>query len=116
VGAGASVVSFPPAPGTFTATPNAGQGPLAVTFSAGGLTPPLTYTVNFGDGTTGALNQDACIATSAVGGAGGPQCSASASHTYINNGTDTATLLNASGIPLGSASITVNASTPSAGK
>jgi YVTN family beta-propeller protein len=115
-GAGAAWVFVAPGAGTFTATPNAGQGPLAVTFSAGGLTPPLTYTVNFGDGTTGALNQDACIATSAVGGAGGPQCSASASHTYINNGTDTATLLNASGIPLGSASITVNASTPSAGK
>jgi hypothetical protein len=110
-GAGAAWVFVANGAGAaFTATPNTGQGPLAVSFSASGLTPPMTYTVNFGDGTIGALNQSNCIATSAAGGAGGTQCSASASHTYTNAGTATATLLNASGIPLGSATIAVNAS------
>jgi hypothetical protein len=103
-GAGASWVFVANGVGAFTATPNAGQGPLAVTFSASGLTPPMTYTVSFGDGTTGALSQSACIATSA---AGGPQCAGSASHTYTSASTDTATLLNASGIPIGTATITV---------
>jgi antibiotic biosynthesis monooxygenase (ABM) superfamily enzyme len=112
-GAGAAWVFVANGAGAFAGTPSAGQGPLAVTFSANGLTPPMTYTVNFGDGTTGALNQGACIATSAVGGT---QCSASASHTFTGAGTDTATLLNASGITLGSATITVNASTPNASK
>ena len=111
-GAGAAWVFVANGSGAFTATPNAGQGPLAVSFSASGLTPPMTYTVNFGDGSVGALSQSACIATSGAGGAGGMQCAGSASHTYTSAGTDTATLLNASGITLGSASITVNASTP----
>jgi hypothetical protein len=106
-GAGAAWVFVAPGAGAFTATPNAGQGPLAVSFSASGLTPPMTYTVNFGDGTTGALSQSACIATSAAGGAGGTQCAGSASHTYTSASTDTATLLNASGIPVGTATITV---------
>jgi hypothetical protein len=114
-GAGAAWVFVAPGAGAFTATPAAGQGPLAVTFSASGLTPPMTYTVNFGDGTTGALGQSSCIAPPAAGGAGSPQCSASASHTYTNAGTDTATLLNASGLPFGSATITVNAATPNGG-
>jgi antibiotic biosynthesis monooxygenase (ABM) superfamily enzyme len=112
-GAGAAWVFVAPGAGAFTAAPTAGQGPLAVTFSASGLTPPMTYTVNFGDGTTGALGQSSCIAPLAAGGAGSPQCSASASHTYTNAGTDTATLLNASGITLGSTTITVNASNAS---
>jgi hypothetical protein len=111
-GAGAAWIFVAPGAGAFTATPSAGQGPLAVTFSASGLTPPMTYTVNFGDGTTGALSQSACIGKTAAGGA---QCAGSASHIYSSVGTDTATLLNASGVPLGSATITVNASTPSAG-
>jgi hypothetical protein len=114
-GAGAAWVFVSNGGGVLTATPTAGQGPLAVTFSASGLTPPMTYTVNFGDGTTGALNQGGCIAT-AAGGESNRQCSASASHVYSAAGTDTATLLNASGITLGSATVTVNASTPMVGK
>jgi hypothetical protein len=110
-GAGAAWVFVAPGAGAFTATPNTGQGPLAVTFSASGLTAPMTYTVNFGDGTTGALNQSNCIATAAAGGEGSPRCSASASHAYTVAGSYTATLLNASGLPLGSATVTVNAST-----
>jgi hypothetical protein len=115
-GAGAAWVFVADGAGAFTATPSAGQGPLGVTFSASGLTPPMTYTVSFGDGTTGALSQGGCIATPAADGEDSTQCSAFASHSYTNAGTDTATLLNASGIPLGSATITVNASTPSVSK
>jgi hypothetical protein len=105
--AGAAWVFVVPGAGTFTATPNAGQGPLAVTFSASGLNPPMTYTVNFGDGTTGALSQSACIGASTAGGEGSTQCAGSVSHTYSAAGTDTAKLLNASGVPVGTATITV---------
>jgi hypothetical protein len=111
-GAGAAWIFVAPGAGAFTATPSAGQGPLAVTFSASGLTAPMTYTVNFGDGTTGALSQSACIGKTA---AGVGQCAGSASHIYSSVGTDTATLLNASGIPLGSATITINATAPGGG-
>jgi hypothetical protein len=114
-GAGAAWVFVANGAGAFTATPSAGQGPLAVNFSASGLTPPMTYTVNFGDGTVGALTQSNCIATPAAGGASGMQCAGSASHIYASAGTAAATLLNASGIPLGSATITVNTSTPNVG-
>jgi hypothetical protein len=105
--AGAAWVFVVPGAGTFTATPNAGQGPLAVSFNASGLNPPMTYTVNFGDGTVGALSQSACIAASAAGGEGGTQCAGSVSHTYSAAGTNTAKLLNASGVPVGTATITV---------
>jgi hypothetical protein len=106
-GAGAAWVFVANGAGALTATPNAGQGPLAVTFSASGLTPPMTYTVNFGDGTVGALTQGSCTGTAAAGGAGGTQCAGSASHTYTSAGSDTATLLNASGVPVGAATIAV---------
>jgi hypothetical protein len=99
----------PTAKQDFTATPRSGPAPLAVTFSASGLTLPMTYTVNFGDGTMGPFAQGSCFGTPPAGGKGGTQCSGLASHTYTGTGTgtDTATLLNASGNILGSVTITV---------
>ena len=104
-GAGAAWVFVANGGNVFTASPSAGQGPLAVSFSASGLPLPMTYTVNFGDGTTGALSQSACSGMSPAGGA--DQCSGSAAHTYNAAGSYTATLSNASGVTLGSATITV---------
>ena len=78
-----------------------------MTFHASGLTLPVTYTLNFGDGTTGALTKNSCSGTPRVAGQGGVQCSGSASHTYGTAGTDTATLLNASGSAVGIATINV---------
>jgi PKD repeat protein len=87
--------------GSLTATPTSGQAPLTVAFRAHGLPLPMTYTVNFGDGTSGALSQGSCF-----GSRSGVQCSGSASHTYSSAGTYYATLVNASGSTLGAATIT----------
>jgi hypothetical protein len=86
--------------GSLTATPISGAAPLAVTFRATGLPLPMTYTVNFGDGTSGALSQGSCF-----GGTSGVECSGSASHSYVA-GTYYATLVNASGSTLGAKTIT----------
>ena len=91
----------------FTATPTAGEAPLAVTFDAHGLTLPMTYTINFGDSTTGGFTQSNCSSFPPVGGKGGIQCSGSASHTYMTAATYTAKLLNASSNTVGTATITV---------
>jgi probable HAF family extracellular repeat protein len=111
-----------PLPASLLAAPNSGRSPLAVTFRASGLNPALTYTINFGDGTTGALTRGSCfgfgLRPSASpqppigGGHGGIQCSGSASHTYTSTAfvSYLATLLNASGnpnFPLGTALIDV---------
>jgi hypothetical protein len=97
---------------TLTATPTTGPAPLAVTFTATSLALPMTYTINFGDGTTGAL-QGSCIGVTAiVSGQGGIQCSGSASHTYTSSGSYPATLLNASSQTLGIATITVTGAAP----
>ena len=94
------------------AAPTSGVAPLTVSFSTGLL--PIAsapYTVNFGDGTNGALVQGQCAGISAVvGGQGGIQCSGSASHTYTTAGSYPATLLNASNKTLGIATITVTSS------
>jgi hypothetical protein len=91
-----------------TGYPPAGPAPLAVTFGASDLPPPMTYTINFGDGTTGALAQSQCIDILAIpGGQGGIQCSGSASHIYTAAGSYSATLLNALGLTVGTAVITV---------
>jgi hypothetical protein len=96
-----------------TATPTSGTPPLVVTFMATGLTPPMTYTINFGDGTTGALTQSSCIGVNAiVGGQGGIQCSGSASHIYTAAGSYGATLLNALGLTVGTVAITVTGAAP----
>jgi hypothetical protein len=86
--------------GSLTATPTSGAAPLVVAFRANGLTPPMTYTINFGDGTSGALGQDSCF-----GSRSGVQCSGSASHSYAA-GTYYAALVNGSGSTLGAATIT----------
>jgi hypothetical protein len=85
--------------GSLTAIPKSGPAPLVVTFRAIGLTPPTTYTINFGDGTIGALSQGSCF-----GSGSGVQCSGSASHSYTA-GTYYATLVNASGSTLGAATL-----------
>jgi PKD repeat protein len=73
----------------------------------------MTYTVDFGDGTTGALTQSSCIGVAAiVGGHGGIQCSGSASHTYTAAGSYSATLLNALGLTVGTVAITVTGAVP----
>jgi exo-beta-1,3-glucanase (GH17 family) len=99
------IVSFNPS--QLVAFPASGSAPLLVTFTASGLSLPMTYTVNFGDGTTGALTRGGCIGMPPVGGNGGIGCSGSASHTYSVAGTDTATLLNASAVTLCAVTITV---------
>jgi hypothetical protein len=86
--------------GSLTATPTSGAAPLTVAFRATGLPLPMTYTINFGDGTSGALSQGSCF-----GSRSGVQCSGSVSHGY-NTGTYYATLLNAGGSTLGAATIT----------
>jgi hypothetical protein len=93
-------------------SPTAGAAPLAVTFVASGLTLPMTYTVHFGDGTTGALTQGGCFGMPPVAGQGATQCSGTASHTYTSGGTATATLLNALGRTIGSVAISVNGVAP----
>jgi virginiamycin B lyase len=96
-----------------TATPTSGPAPLAVTFTASGLALPMTYTINFGDGTTGALSQGNCIGVTAiVGGQGGIQCSGSASHIYTAAGSYSASLLNALGLTVGTVTITVTGAAP----
>jgi hypothetical protein len=96
-----------------TATPTSGTPPLVVNFMASGLSLPMTYTVNFGDGTTGALAQSSCIGVTAIaGGQGGIQCSGSASHTYTAAGSYTATLLNALGLTVGTLEIFVTGAAP----
>jgi phospholipase/lecithinase/hemolysin len=92
-----------------TAAPASGTTPLAVSFRATGLSLPLTYTLNFGDQTTGSLTRTSCSGTPPVAGKGGLQCAASASHTYHNAGSYTATLSNASGSTVGIVTITVRA-------
>jgi PKD repeat protein len=87
--------------GSLTATPTSGAAPLTVAFRATGLPLPMTYTISFGDGTSGALSQGGCF-----GSRSGVQCSGSASHTYSSAGTYYATLVNASGSTLGAATIT----------
>jgi probable HAF family extracellular repeat protein len=94
---------------SFTATPTSGKSPLAVTFRASGLSLPLTYTINFGDSTTGPVTQSSCISTRPVAGSnqGGIQCTGTGTHTYTNADTYTATLLGASGGTLGTVTIVV---------
>jgi hypothetical protein len=87
--------------GSLTATPTSGPAPLAVAFRAMGLPLPTTYTIDFGDGTSGALSQGSCF-----GSRSGVQCSGSASHTYSSAGTYYATVANAAGSTLGAATIT----------
>jgi probable HAF family extracellular repeat protein len=90
-----------------TAVPASGHSPLAVSFSESGLPPPMTYTVNFGDGTTGPFTQSSCDGNPPVDGAVSIQCSGTAHHTYTTAGTYTATLLNTSGDTFATAKITV---------
>jgi outer membrane lipase/esterase len=91
------------------AAPTSGAAPLAVAFRASDLSPPLTYTIDFGDGTAGALRltADNCFGTPPADRRGYQRCSGFASHTYASNGSYTATLLNAAKSTVGIVRITV---------
>jgi hypothetical protein len=103
--AGAAWVFVSPAhvSGSLTAAPTSGHAPLPVTFRVIGLSLPMTYTINFGDGTVGPLNQGNCFGTQS-----GFRCSGIASHTYSASGSYTATLSNALGFTLATVTISVN--------
>jgi hypothetical protein len=92
------------------AAPTSGTAPLVVTFRARDLSPPLTYTMNFGDGTTGALSltPGSCFDAPPVDGSGYQRCSGSASHIYASNGSYTATLMDAANSTVGIVRITVS--------
>ena len=92
--------------------------PHSFAFSTGAL--PIAaapYTVNFGDGTTGALTPRPVASASprSSGGQGGIQCTGTASHAYTSSGSYPATLLNASSQTLGIATITVTGAAPKVG-
>jgi hypothetical protein len=89
--------------GSLTGTPTSGHAPLPVTFRAIELSLPVTYTINFGDGTVGPLNQGNCFGTQS-----GIRCTGIASHTYTASGSYTATLLNALGLSLANVTVSVN--------
>ncbi|MDO8514214.1 MAG: peptidoglycan-binding protein, partial [bacterium] len=92
----ASVVVGGSTSGNFSAYPTSGTTPLAVTFhtTTNPSTNGSTFIVDFGDGTTGQMQSDGLMGICVVG-AGGP-CNGYngllVSHTYITNGTYTATL------------------------
>ena len=94
---------------TFTASATSGSAPLAVTFHAnfGGTVNTNSFSVNFGDASTGTLQ---LYPLGIMCPNGNPSCNEAGyntSHTYASAGTYTATLLNSNNTILGSATITV---------
>ncbi len=88
-----------PAPSvySFSADPESGRSPLAVTFTSSA---PIsngssTFSIDFGDKSdVTPMTPGSCIAVTAiVGGQGGIRCSASVEHTYTAAGTYTARLI-----------------------
>ena len=80
----------------FSADPQSGGAPLTVDFTTSDsiVASSTTYSVDFGDGSTGTMTKGSCIAiTAVVGGQGGIRCSYNVSHTYATNGTFTAHLM-----------------------
>lgn len=69
---------------TFSANPTSGAPPLAVNFSAGGLTAGGSYYLNYGDGTNAQLS---LISLPCYYGAVSCPSSANTSHTYTQVGT-----------------------------
>jgi len=86
-----------------TLTASSGPAPLTVIFDARHLAIPMTCTINFGDGTTGALTKGSCS-----DGEGGIRCSGSAYHTYAMAGTKMAMLSDACGSAAGIVMIKVD--------
>jgi PKD repeat protein len=122
VGTATVTVSAPVVTTSFTASPASGNSPLAVSFAASGLNAASTYYINYGDGST--LDS---LVLAPPPCAQGVDCSNSytgrATHTYTQVGTFSVTLNKvpdcpvsiacpASIVPVGSATVTVHAATP----
>ena len=105
VGCNFAGCSTPPA---LNASPTSGQAPLLVNLLAAGFFPGSgPYTINFGDGTIGAM-QGSCTGIAGVfSGPGGIYCSFTASHTYVSAGPYTSALLDSTNTILASVITTV---------
>lgn len=102
-----------PLPATFSASPTSGAAPLSVSFAYSNPTAGVSYTINFGDGTSGSLSYQPVSCSVAT-----PNCQFySATHTYTTAGTYTVVLSPAcsgtacAAVVLGSVTVTVTQST-----
>jgi len=97
---------------TLQATPPTGPAPLAVTFTTQVQSPDISggYKVDFGDGITSPMG----IGPSGIACTVNPPCYTgigTTSHTYVSNGTYTATLLNSASISVATVQIVISVAT-----
>jgi peptidoglycan hydrolase-like protein with peptidoglycan-binding domain len=95
-----------PVPDTFYASPNSGMAPLEVAFAYDDPTPGHSYTITFGDGSSGTL-----ITNYGTTPPGCANChltpSYNATHTYDSGGTYNAKVIDAYGDVLNTAIVTI---------